>query len=320
MNARTCPRCGTPFGAGALEGMCPKCLVADGSSANTTVEAPPWATRTGSHEGGRARRQPIRATPPGPVESLRTPGFPVGTIRPDRRRPRRPRSGGTRRERRGRRREGRGRAGPTATTCRRSTATKRPRTGHGGQGIVYLAVRLSTKRKVAVKVLRAGVFASEAARRKFEHEIELVTSFKHPNIIAVYDRGCTPDGHDYYTMEYFRGVPITQVRPREQAGRAAGPGTVRHHLRRGESFAPARRHPPRPQAEQHPRQRQRRRPRPRLRRRQDAFGAGRVVAVKERERRRDAAVHVSGADARQPRRDGHPHGRVRAGGRSVRVR
>jgi serine/threonine protein kinase/WD40 repeat protein len=82
--------------------------------------------------------------------------------------------------------------------------------GRGGQGIVYLAIRRSTKRKVAVKVLREGAFASESARRKFEHEIELVTSFKHPNIIAVYDRGCTPEGRDYYTMEYFRGIPITR--------------------------------------------------------------------------------------------------------------
>ena len=72
MNARTCPRCGTPLGAGALEGMCPKCLVADGSSANTTVEAAVGhANRLARGRAGEA--PPIRATPPVTAESSRTP-------------------------------------------------------------------------------------------------------------------------------------------------------------------------------------------------------------------------------------------------------
>jgi WD40 repeat protein/serine/threonine protein kinase len=80
----------------------------------------------------------------------------------------------------------------------------------GGQGVVYLAVQRSTKRKVAIKVLLDGALASRAARRRFEREIELVVSLKHPNIIAVFDSGETPAGQAYYVMDYVRGVPITR--------------------------------------------------------------------------------------------------------------
>jgi serine/threonine protein kinase/WD40 repeat protein len=80
----------------------------------------------------------------------------------------------------------------------------------GGQGVVYQALQLSTKRKVAIKVLLEGHFASRASRKRFEREIELVASLKHPNIIAVFDSGVAPDGHPYYVMDYVRGLPITQ--------------------------------------------------------------------------------------------------------------
>ena len=43
---------------------------------------------------------------------------------------------------------------------------------HGGQGIVYEAVQKSTKRKVAIKVLLEGIYASKSAQRRFEREID----------------------------------------------------------------------------------------------------------------------------------------------------
>jgi WD40 repeat protein/tRNA A-37 threonylcarbamoyl transferase component Bud32 len=80
---------------------------------------------------------------------------------------------------------------------------------HGGQGVVYLAIQRSTKRKVAIKVLLAGRYASKSARRRFEREIELVASLKHPNIIAVFDSGKTSDGSECYVMDYVRGMSVT---------------------------------------------------------------------------------------------------------------
>lgn len=78
----------------------------------------------------------------------------------------------------------------------------------GGQGVVYSAIQLSTKRRVAVKVLLEGAFASASARRRFEREIDLVAGLRHPNIVNVYDSGTTSDGRLYFVMEYIDGSPL----------------------------------------------------------------------------------------------------------------
>lgn len=78
----------------------------------------------------------------------------------------------------------------------------------GGQGIVYQAIEKATKRKVAIKVLLEGHYASDNARRRFEREIELAASLKHPNIVAVFHSGLTPDGRQFCVMDYVRGVPM----------------------------------------------------------------------------------------------------------------
>ena len=75
----------------------------------------------------------------------------------------------------------------------------------GGQGVVYQAVQRSTKRAVAIKVLLEGPFASRAARRRFDREIELVANLKHANIVAVFDSGATRDGRQYWVMDYVQG-------------------------------------------------------------------------------------------------------------------
>ncbi|HEY3244436.1 MAG TPA: serine/threonine-protein kinase [Phycisphaerae bacterium] len=78
----------------------------------------------------------------------------------------------------------------------------------GGQGVIYLALQKSTRRKVAIKVLLEGPYASPALRRRFEREIELAAQFKHPNIVAVYHSGTTADGRPFLAMDYVRGVPL----------------------------------------------------------------------------------------------------------------
>ncbi len=80
----------------------------------------------------------------------------------------------------------------------------------GGQGVVYQAIQTSTKRKVAIKVLLDGAYASKSAERRFEREIELVASLKHPNIISIFHSGKTPDGRPFCVMDYVRGVSLNQ--------------------------------------------------------------------------------------------------------------
>ncbi|HVP09861.1 MAG TPA: serine/threonine-protein kinase [Phycisphaerae bacterium] len=103
--------------------------------------------------------------------------------------------------------------------------------GRGGQGIVFKAVQLSTKRQVAVKVLLSGTLASERERRRFEREIDLVARLRHPNIVTVYDGGTTPEGHSYYAMEYIEGVRLDDyVRAEPTLRPAAGRQSVKNLL------------------------------------------------------------------------------------------
>ena len=75
------------------------------------------------------------------------------------------------------------------------------RLSEGGQGVVFLAVQASTKRKVAIKILQAGPLASRSAKRRFHREVELVAQLKHPNIITIFDLGTTSGGFQYCVMD-----------------------------------------------------------------------------------------------------------------------
>ena len=77
--------------------------------------------------------------------------------------------------------------------------------GRGGQGVVYRAIQRSTKRPVALKVLREGELASDATRRRFEREVELVAGLRHPYIVSVHDSLATRDGSRCLVMDYVEG-------------------------------------------------------------------------------------------------------------------
>lgn len=74
----------------------------------------------------------------------------------------------------------------------------------GGQGVVYRAMQLGTKRQVALKVLLEGPYASKSARRRFEREVELAASLQHPNIVTILDSGVS-SGLYFFAMEFIEG-------------------------------------------------------------------------------------------------------------------
>jgi serine/threonine protein kinase len=81
--------------------------------------------------------------------------------------------------------------------------------GHGGMGRVWLAEQTApVKRRVALKLIKAGIFDS-ATLQRFQTERQSLAMMDHPTIAKVFDAGATPDGEPYFVMEYVPGVPIT---------------------------------------------------------------------------------------------------------------
>lgn len=85
----------------------------------------------------------------------------------------------------------------------------------GGQGIVYRAVQAATRRIVAIKILAEHGRAAD--RRRFEREVDLAASLRHPGIVGVYDGGTLPDGRPYLVMEFVEGRPIDEHVQAERA-------------------------------------------------------------------------------------------------------
>lgn len=97
----------------------------------------------------------------------------------------------------------------------------------GGQGVVFAATQRSTRRRVAIKLLLEGAFATEASRRRFAREIELVAGLRHPNIVRIFDSGETEDGRPFYVMEYVEGAPLEQALAGGKSGSSGEGGPAR---------------------------------------------------------------------------------------------
>lgn len=84
--------------------------------------------------------------------------------------------------------------------------------GEGGQGAVFRAVQESTKQVVALKLLRAGRFATARQRARVEREAELVASLRHPGIVVIHDRLPAKGGQYAIVMELIEGLPLDRWR------------------------------------------------------------------------------------------------------------
>ncbi|HSW45534.1 MAG TPA: protein kinase [Phycisphaerae bacterium] len=93
----------------------------------------------------------------------------------------------------------------------------------GGQGVVYQALQKATRRKVAIKVMREGPFASWRDRARFDREVQVLAALKHPSIVTIHDSG-TASGWQFVVMDYVEGLPLN-------VWQSSGPRTIEQSLR-----------------------------------------------------------------------------------------
>lgn len=95
--------------------------------------------------------------------------------------------------------------------------------GSGGMAEVYSAHDEVLNRDVALKVLKDKYAKNEEFVKRFRREARSAASLNHPNIVSIYDWGCSEDGTYYIAMEHVPGGTLKDWISREGA---LDPGAV----------------------------------------------------------------------------------------------
>ncbi len=82
--------------------------------------------------------------------------------------------------------------------------------GAGAMGVVYRGRHAMLRRPTAIKLLNVDK-VTDASINLFEREVQITSHLCHPNTIAIYDYGRTPEGVFYYAMEYLDGIDLQQL-------------------------------------------------------------------------------------------------------------
>lgn len=83
--------------------------------------------------------------------------------------------------------------------------------GVGSFGHVFKAFDPQLQRTVALKVQRAGIFASNEEVERFLHEARAVAQLQHPHIISVHDTVRTDEEICYIVSEFVEGMTLEDV-------------------------------------------------------------------------------------------------------------
>jgi len=82
--------------------------------------------------------------------------------------------------------------------------------GRGGMAEVYSATSPTSRKAVAIKVLRAALAEDEQFRKRFMREAQIVSGLDHPNIVHMVDFGNENDVY-YIVMELLSGPDLNRL-------------------------------------------------------------------------------------------------------------
>ena len=82
--------------------------------------------------------------------------------------------------------------------------------GKGGMATVYRARQETTKRNVAIKVIRADQVTNTDFVKRFQREAEVIASLSHPHIVKIFDYG-QHEGVPYMVMELLTGGNLADL-------------------------------------------------------------------------------------------------------------
>lgn len=74
----------------------------------------------------------------------------------------------------------------------------------GGQGVVFRASQVGTRRDVAIKMLRESPLVGSSGVARFEREVQILSQLRHPNIVSVLETGQL-SGNYYFVMDFIEG-------------------------------------------------------------------------------------------------------------------
>lgn len=82
--------------------------------------------------------------------------------------------------------------------------------GYGGMSIVYKARHKHMDRIVAIKVLHPDLINDPVALERFQQESKAAASLTHPNVVTVYDFGCS-QGQAFFVMDCLEGTTLEDL-------------------------------------------------------------------------------------------------------------
>jgi serine/threonine protein kinase len=98
---------------------------------------------------------------------------------------------------------------------RLGTFTIEKELGQGAMGAVYLARHEETGRRVALKLMLAGLDSNPKAQARFEREADVLKQLRHPNVVQLVAIGKFR-GRPFYAMEFIEGESLDRVLERRR--------------------------------------------------------------------------------------------------------